>query len=446
MKCTTSADCPWVNELRLLDEHLNTCGYVLMPCGNGCGDHSVRDKLHHHYTEVCPLRQYTCVHCKEVGTYKEIISSHLDVCPDAIVPCPNSGCGANIKRRDITSHHSVCPEVMVPCPNSGCGAAIKRKDTASHCSECQFETIACVYMNIGCTFTSPRHQMADHKASSSGFHLDLAMMKLKKQGEDLIMQLIEQNQKHIEEIMTQQKDQRQQHVEDMLQLKQHSDKNVEKMVTQVELQHRKQLEEIKQLKEEKVEEIDKLFCMMRKITDLKPSEEHVVLKMSSFEQHRVNNTAWYSPGFYTHPHGYKMCLKVNANGNAEGEGTHMSVYLYPMKGDHDDNLIWPLRYKCAITLLNQLMDSDHHTIKFTYSKDEMDQHNSRVVATGKKASARTTALDTSSGRGYHQFIALDQLGLHEKMGQQQQYLMDDCLYFRVQIDVLPPPKPWLVVN
>ena len=65
VKCTTSADCSWVNELRLLDEHLNTCGYVLMPCGNGCGDHSVRDKLLHHYTEVCPLRQYTCVHCKE---------------------------------------------------------------------------------------------------------------------------------------------------------------------------------------------------------------------------------------------------------------------------------------------------------------------------------------------------------------------------------------------
>ena len=89
------------------------------------------------------------------------------------------------------------------------------------------------------------------------------------------------------------------------------------------------------------------------------------------------------------------------------------------------------------------MDRGHHALTFTYSKDEMDKHNSRVVATGKKASAGTTALG-ASGHGYHQFIALDQLGLHDHVGQQQQYLMDDCLYFRVQIDVLPPPKPWLV--
>ena len=102
VRCTTSG-CPWVKELGLLEAHLKICGYVLMPCGNGCGDHSVRDKLPWHYTEVCPLRQYTCVLCEEVGTYKEMISSHLDVCSDAIVLCPNSGCGANIKRRDVVS-------------------------------------------------------------------------------------------------------------------------------------------------------------------------------------------------------------------------------------------------------------------------------------------------------------------------------------------------------
>ena len=58
--------------------------------------------------------------------------------------------------------------------------------------------VACVYaVNIGCTFTSPRHEMAGHKASSSGYHLDLAMGQLKKQGEDPIMQLKEHHQKHV---------------------------------------------------------------------------------------------------------------------------------------------------------------------------------------------------------------------------------------------------------
>ena len=397
MKCTTSG-CPWVKELGLLEAHLKICGYVLMPCANGCGDHSVRDKLQWHYTEVCPLRQYTCVHCKEVGTYKEMISSHLDVCPDAIVPCPNSGCGANIKRRDITSHHSVCPEVMVPCPNSGCGENIKRKDMASHCSGCQYETIGCIYVNIGCTFTSPRHEMADHRASSSDYHLDLAMVQLKKQGEEIIMQLKEQHQKHVEEML--------------------------------------------QLKEQYVAYSEKVTDLLK----LKPSEEHVTLKMTSFYRHLRRKESWFSSGFYTHPHGYKMCLNVNANGSAEVEGTHMSEYLYLMKGENDDNLIWPLRYKCTITLLNQVMDRGHQAKKFIYSKDEMDKHNRRVVATGKKASAgEGSSARNDLGEGFPKFIAIDQSDFHEEAGQGT-YLMNDCLYFRVQVKVLPPPKPWLVLT
>ena len=42
-----------------------------------------------------------------------------------------------------------------------------------------------------------------------------------------------------------------------------------------------------------------------------------------------------------------MCLKVYANGVGSGEGTHVSLYLYLMKGPYDDKLEqsghWPLR-------------------------------------------------------------------------------------------------------
>ena len=323
-----------------------------MPCANGCGDLSIRCKLQYHCNEVCPHRQYACVHCKKGGTYKEMTGSHLDVCPDAIVPCPNSGCESNIRRQDITSHHAVCPNVVVPCSNSECGASIKRKDTSSHRSECQYETIGCIYMNIGCTFTSPRHEMAGHRASSSGYHLDLAMVQLKKQGEEMIVQLKEQHQKHVEEIMTLQKEQHQQHIEEM--------------IAQLKEQHENHVEEMMQLKGQ----YQKHVAYSEKITDLlnlKPSEEHVTLKMASYGWHVRHKRSWYSNGFYTHHHGYKMCLNVDASGSAEGEGTHVSVYLYLMKGENDDNLIWPLRYKCTITLLNQLVDGFHLARTLTYS-------------------------------------------------------------------------------
>jgi len=54
----------------------------------------------------------------------------------------------------------------------------------------------------------------------------------------------------------------------------------------------------------------------------------IKLMMTNFAEIKRSDGEWYSPPFYTHPQGYKMCLKVNANGRGGGEGTHVSVYAY----------------------------------------------------------------------------------------------------------------------
>ena len=46
----------------------------------------------------------------------------------------------------------------------------------------------------------------------------------------------------------------------------------------------------------------------------------------------------YSPSFYTHPDGYRMCIRVDPNGDGDGKGTHVSVFTYLMKGPFDDHL------------------------------------------------------------------------------------------------------------
>ena len=84
------------------------------------------------------------------------------------------------------------------------------------------------------------------------------------------------------------------------------------------------------------------------MTDEKFTEMHctpLLIKMSQFSQLKVNNDMWYSPGFCTHTFGYKMCLRVYANGHGVGKGTHVSVYLHLMKGENDDDLTWPIKYK-----------------------------------------------------------------------------------------------------
>ena len=56
-----------------------------------------------------------------------------------------------------------------------------------------------------------------------------------------------------------------------------------------------------------------------------------------------------------------MCLRVDATGNGDGEGTHLLVFLHFMKGSHDDELTWPLKAEYEIKLLNRISDSEHHS-------------------------------------------------------------------------------------
>ena len=81
--------------------------------------------------------------------------------------------------------------------------------------------------------------------------------------------------------------------------------------------------------------------------------------MTDFEEYQKDGDEWYSPHFYTHPNGYKMCLKVYANGNLSGKSTHLSVYVHLMKGEFDDQLKWPFRGNVTFKLINQEEDSDH---------------------------------------------------------------------------------------
>ena len=66
------------------------------------------------------------------------------------------------------------------------------------------------------------------------------------------------------------------------------------------------------------------------------------------------NVDWYSPGLYTSPGGYKVCLCVNANGYGDGKGTHVSCFVC-LK--YDDTLEWPFQGVVTVELLNQLEDT-----------------------------------------------------------------------------------------
>ena len=81
--------------------------------------------------------------------------------------------------------------------------------------------------------------------------------------------------------------------------------------------------------------------------------------MSNFSQHKKVDDTWFSPPFYTENGGYKLQLVVYANGVGIGEGTHLSVFVYLMKNENDDNLKWPFGGDITIQLLNWREDKGH---------------------------------------------------------------------------------------
>ena len=56
----------------------------------------------------------------------------------------------------------------------------------------------------------------------------------------------------------------------------------------------------------------------------------------------------YSPPFFTSLHGYRMCLRLYLDGDGQGKGTHISLFLVIMKSDYDDLLSWPFKQKASV--------------------------------------------------------------------------------------------------
>jgi hypothetical protein len=75
------------------------------------------------------------------------------------------------------------------------------------------------------------------------------------------------------------------------------------------------------------------------------------------------------PAFYTSSKGYKMCIRVDANGDGDAEDTHVSVFTFLMKGENNDHLPWPFTGKVTVELLNQLEDKNHLSKSLTFTSD-----------------------------------------------------------------------------
>jgi TNF receptor-associated factor 4 len=159
-------------------------------------------------------------------------------------------------------------------------------------------------------------------------------------------------------------------------------------------------------------------------------EMPVQYKFTNFNQHKTSRDTIYSPAFYTSPKGYKMCICVYANGNGDGENTHVSIFAYIMKGENDDYLPWLFTGTVTLELCNQLEDKNHHSRSVKFPSD--NDYSQRVVDKER----------SSHGWGWPKYISHSDLG--HNTAKNCQYLKDDRLHFKISVDAVSSSTPWLI--
>ena len=387
--CTKrSRGCKWIGQLEQLEAHTDVktgdCMYVSLQCPSNCGEKVERKDLDKHLLHLCPLREYSCVHCNFKGTFKTVTEVHWPKCGNLPVECPNK-CGVTCEKTSLKSHLNTCSNVG------------------------QF----CSFSFAGCNRKLIRENRERHMIENGGTHLSLLAEFTRKMNSE------------IEKIAKEHKEWR-----DILRKKElkllnsihEQELGLEKLQSKVTA-----LEERCQHLEKTQEKYhsDELRDLKDKVCELLYNTGHApwvpaTFTMPYFEKLRQTDKSWYSPTVYTHHGGYLFLIAVRPNGRPlgfEGHGTHVSVHYKPKKGDYDRFLKWPVKVTVTLQLLNQHADRDHLTkiAMFRYGKE-------------------MTTSAYAVGPFDDELIAHNKLSFNVEKG--TQYLKNDCLQFRiVEIDV-----------
>ena len=143
--------------------------------------------------------------------------------------------------------------------------------------------------------------------------------------------------------------------------------------------------------------------------------------LTEFTKRKQFNNVYYSPPFYSHPHGYKLCIKVIANGHDVGKHTHITIGANLMRGDYDNNLQWPFEGDVVIELLNWREDNDHY-------------RGNTMSFNGYHGSIAIQVIEDEFAPKFWELNFISHYSLLYNPDTNKEYLQDDCLRLRV-VDV-----------
>ena len=465
--------CKWIGELRSLEDHVSEnssihtgCPFTELQCSNGCGVVMQRRLVEGHLKSECELREVKCEYCKITGNHRWINSSHRKECHKCPIECPNHCEVGHVRREEIRGHLKECSLAVVKCPFAavGCESVVRRNKEMEHVMGSVGQHMEYNKNTILDTQNELEHVKKDLQRTND--RLDAKEKELQSVKKDLEatksrvlvreqeladikkdLQARSSVKEHamIGVIKKELQDTRERFKasqEMQYQLKKTIDdkerefdemrmNTADNIQTLNEMMHRlkNRLEETEKSLQHQLNVSMPLFESMfgskrsMELNSLANSGNQVlpvVFKLTDFEKYKKNSGNWDSAGFYTKEGGYQMYMKVFPNGfNTVGaHGSHVSVWVPLMKGDHDDHLNWPVKGTLTVQLLNQLSDDNHsELVKFQFDGFGVECQRVRQRSTAR------------SGVWCFQFIP------HKKLSHDSdkrcQYLKDDCIFFRV---------------
>ena len=382
--------CPWTGQLQRLDAHLDVttgdCQYVDVECPKKCVQKVQKRNVDTHLLNECPNRDYRCPHCNFQNKF-HIVSDHFDVCPYYPLACPNR-----------------------------CGATFERDDLEDHMKMCRLEEVQYVFDNAGCPAKFIRENEDEHMDQNTQKHLALMPAATLRISQDFEQKLQEQQEVFGQKLQEQQEmfGQKLQEQQEVFGQKLQEQQEVfgQKLQEQQEVFEKKLEQKDEQIRqvEHKLEE-----TIEQKMYKLQLAAYHPLsFTIYNFQHEKAKKRFIESPPVYSESNGYKFMLGVFLNGEyTGGRGTHVSVWVYSCKSDHDAELKLPARFTIIVQLLNQHRDQDHHT---------------------RDIQCEVTREKIGKGNGYsigRNWTFIPQADLEWNRDKQTQYLKDDCLKFRI---------------
>ena len=414
-------------------------------------------------------RQFTCLHCGHVGRYTDVISSHYQTCLEYPIVCPNNCTKTKLRRNQLQKHLDVCPNVLVACPFSqvGCKTIIKRVNEKKHIE-------SNITLHQALIVASVAELQKENKAMKEEYSTKLDGSSKLETKVSFLESKYDQLQKELEEAGGSKVDETRDHLQ-FLHAKYAELKDNYSSVCKDNVKLQNSLHSL-QFKYNSLEvEVNKLKCQVgtdpqqasssavaeltSKVSALSHQHNHVdywirgyqlvaeqmskirwklylrmmaetatqlpdrtspiIMKVANYKVCKEDGESpvFVTSSFYTTGQGgkYKLCLTVCFRA---GDGSYMSMKASLMRGEYDTSLSWPFRGSIVVTVLNQLVDSEH------YTKEIWSAHDNPGL---EYTSRPQNCWGPHWGRRY--FIDHSFMECRKAL---RAYVLDDCFFLKVQ--------------